>query len=367
MGQQGDRINDYANSMFAFEAMPEEWIRLCTRYLESLFGKTLEGKTVIDYAFGRGNWSLAFLNIGAAKVISVDASIDNVCRFQGYCEARGLDRIEVVQANFVEQVPQFKSDFVWVYGVLHHISEVETFLTALKRCARDEKTRFYFYHYNSGSPRAFLVDSCRKLLTYESRAAFEEDAPLFVRRARLRAKDDLVAPHVAWRSERELAALLGAYGFFPHRKDIPFEHFLSGTPAVEFSPHQWLCSLAPVSTSTFVGSATSELEKELAVVANVFEALVPCLGKEERRKVAIGLFNTYFSALGDHQRIEACLTELLVYLAALLRKHPDAMKSLESDASQTVNAWKASLEGMASIGAQGNRIEQAVSRARFRI
>jgi hypothetical protein len=57
----GQRINEYTNSMFRYEQLSKRWIASCAAYLQSLFGEELRGKTVVDYAFGRGNWSLAFL------------------------------------------------------------------------------------------------------------------------------------------------------------------------------------------------------------------------------------------------------------------------------------------------------------------
>ncbi|MEA2308752.1 MAG: hypothetical protein QOI65_1038, partial [Thermoleophilaceae bacterium] len=90
------QFDEYANSMFRYEGLPGSWIESCTGYLRTLFGDSLRGKTVIDYGFGRGNWSLAFLAAGAGKVIAIDASPAAVARFTDYCQTQDIDRIEVV-------------------------------------------------------------------------------------------------------------------------------------------------------------------------------------------------------------------------------------------------------------------------------
>lgn len=62
-------IGEYANSMFRFEQLHERWIESCTAYLVHLFGERIRDATVVDYAFGRGNWSLTFRHAGTARVI----------------------------------------------------------------------------------------------------------------------------------------------------------------------------------------------------------------------------------------------------------------------------------------------------------
>ncbi len=369
MASDAERINQYANAMFSAEALPEAWIARCADYLRFLFGDSLQGRTVIDYGFGRGNWSLAFLRVGAARVIAIDASSDNVRRFGSYCKSHSLSQVEVVEANFVEGPSSFTADLIWVYGVLQHIPEVDLFLDRLRSCADGPHSQFYFYHYNSGSPRAFLVENCRKLKVYSTQAQFESDAALFIRQARIRARDDLVAPHVAWRSSQELSALLRAKGFFPFRKDVVFEEFLTGVRPFEFLPHQWLCGLRPNALAAFEREPDVYAE-ELEVLEDIFCVLRPLLASSECEKVVIGLFNTYFSALAHGDAEGSFLTEVFVYLASLLRAHPEAVLQLKQRASRTLDSWKLSLEGNIKASCSElkmNKMEETMLRVRYRI
>ena len=196
MNSVAERINEYNNSMFRHERLHERWIASCADYLKTLFGDSLRGKTVIDYAFGRGNWSLAFLSAGAGKVISIDASTDTVARFKNYCRERNIANIEVMAGNIMEQDFAAKGDLMWVYGILPMIEDQVAFLNRIKTLASGPDAQFYVYQYNARSLREFTVQTCREGIVYQSESEFRTDSPLFVRPARLRARDDLAAPHV---------------------------------------------------------------------------------------------------------------------------------------------------------------------------
>src|SRR2546426_718736 len=135
--QAKQSINDYAQSMFRFEYLNEKWIRRCADYLHRIFGERIKGRVVLDYAFGRGNWSLAFLEAGAQKVIAIDAAESNVRKLVRYSEERNIDRLDVVEGNVLQAPMPYRADILWVYGILPCVSQPELFLSAICGLARD--------------------------------------------------------------------------------------------------------------------------------------------------------------------------------------------------------------------------------------
>src|SRR5215467_12461846 len=103
MGASSERIDDYANSMFAYERVHPRWIDSCARYLRYIFGEAIEGKVFLDYAFGRGNWSLAALQAGAKHVVAIDASTANVRRFTDYCREQDIHNIKIILGNILSE------------------------------------------------------------------------------------------------------------------------------------------------------------------------------------------------------------------------------------------------------------------------
>jgi SAM-dependent methyltransferase len=321
--------------MFRFESLPEEWIKSCTSYIQSIFGDMVKDKVVVDYAFGRGNWSLAFIAAGASKVVAIDASSDNVARFRAYCEAHGHSNIEVIQGNLLERELNVRADFFWVYGILQHLPDVDRFLERLKTLANPQSL-FYFYFYNGGSLREFTVDTCRRLLVYDSEAAFLADSPLFVRSARMRARDDLVTPHVDFLKGTEFQLLLRRNGFYPIRQDSDFSEFLRNKPTQDFYPHQVLATLDPTGEVALNDDRTRFTE-ESAVLAQIADSVLKMIeSPEARRKIAIGLFNTHFAYSGDGCDAGTAVVELFLYLINL-HLHEEG----EIDSSPTVQAYSA--------------------------
>src|SRR6185436_19673621 len=91
------KINNYANSMFRYEFLHETWLSACGKYLDYVFGDGgIHGRTVVDYAFGRGNWAIAFARCGAERVIAVDSSEDNCRKLRAYCEENKITNVEVI-------------------------------------------------------------------------------------------------------------------------------------------------------------------------------------------------------------------------------------------------------------------------------
>lgn len=318
---EGRRINEYANSMFRFEHLHDGWIQSCAAYLRYLFGEELQGKTVVDYAFGRGNWSLAFRLAGARRVIAIDASEDNVTRFRDFCRERDINNIEVICGNLLEQDIPVKADFIWLYGLLQNITDQPIFLEKLKSMASGPDALFYIYYYNAKSLRQFTVETCREIIVYASESEFVKDSYLFTRPARMRARDDLTAPHLSFRTAAELRELLRGQGLYVKRQDEDFQFFLKGIATEDFYPHQFLCSLNPkdeIETREPVVPFAREVEI-LRAVANVVFSLE--LSDAEKKNIAIGLFNTHFSFLTDGFYAKPSVIEIFLFLMyALLQK-----------------------------------------------
>lgn len=330
---QTTAINTYANSMFRHETMPEAWLNQCTQYLQFLFGESLRGATVVDYAFGRGNWSVAFLRAGAKKVIAIDAAEDNVKRFTEYCKTYGLTSIEVIHGNLLtDTFTPFEADLIWVYGILHHLGTPGVFLDALHPHLAPNG-QVYVYAYNAPSLRSVLVNAARKVQVISSEEAFAELSPLLIRPARMRLRDDWVAPVVDFYTPSQLETLLTTHGFYPCRQaDSDFQTFLTGQAPWDFYPLQVLCrpnarDAVPV---TAVAPPEDLLSNLNGVEHLVYALLESTPLQAQKRAFIIGLMNTYYANVGKAEALQT-LVELVLYSVHHLRAH--------ATADPTVEAW----------------------------
>jgi len=329
-------INEYANSMFRHEAMPEAWLAQCTAYVQKLFGTSLVGKTVVDYAFGRGNWSVAFLRAGAAKVIALDAAPDNVARFSAYCKEQGLSGIDVRHGNVLEaDIPGIQADLIWAYGILHHLPQPGAFLDAIRPWLLPQG-HLYVYAYNAPSLRSLLVNTARSVTVFHQEAAFTQVAPSLIRPARMRLRDDWVAPVVDFYTWPQLTQLLEAHGFYPTRSaDMDFQEFLTGHAPWDFYPHQVLCGLAPQANPEApqprpACPISEELQHLETLLAPLFQDALPQSVQINR---VIGLMNTYYAHVG--LSMDQTLLELLLYCVWAHRDDPHASQN------PTVQDWLA--------------------------
>lgn len=333
----GDKtINEYANSMFRFEGLNEAWLNSCADYLKLLFGDYFVGKTVIDYAFGRGNWSIAFQKAGAKEVISVDASYDNVRKFESFCKQNNITNISVIHGNILEQEMSLKADFVWLYGILPCIipKDIDIFLSATKQLLRDQQSQLYIYSYNRNSLRNLTVDLCRDLFTYKNEEEFINDNYLFLRSAKNRASDDLVAPCVNWFTEQELQNILKKNGLFVYRQDIDYFEFINNVVNEEFYPIQFLCGLRSSGEIT-VKQRVQGFEKEMKFLLLLARDIFPAFDDDdEYRKISIGLFNTHFASLKNGYKIREALIEIFLFLMRLLVQAKEFKKSKFSDITE---------------------------------
>lgn len=339
------QMNEYANSMFRFERMSDRWIASCAQYLSALFGETLHGKTVIDYAFGRGNWSLAFLLAGADKVIAIDASSDNVARLENYCRERNITDIEILTGNVLRQEISAKGDLIWLYGILSNIGDQEFFLKRVRALAADANALLYAYQYSANGLREFTVETCRSLLTYQTEAEFQTDSLLFVRPARMRARDDLTAPYARFSTAADLATLLRRCGFYPTRQDQDFQFFLHGKQTEDFCPHQFLCSLKSADEIE-INEPVVPYAREVKVLREIARAVLSLkLTDSERKYLAIGLFNTHFAFLKEGAEARDSVIELFLFLMNILLQKQVEPSNLSTQVGQYSELVKAALAG----------------------
>lgn len=314
-----DRINEYANNMFRFESINEAWINKCVEYIHFLFGDSIKEKCVLDYAFGRGNWSLAFLKAGAKFVVSIDASHDNTRRFRDYCSKNSIKNIEIITGNILEceniNIPN--ADLIWLYGILHHIDNPSYFINKLMPYT-NEDTLFYIYVYNKLSLRNFLVNSSRKILTYSSEEEFLLDIPYFTPEARRRARDDLTAPHIDWYKVEDLETLLQKVGLTAIRQDIDFYEFINGKPNEEFYPLQCLAKKSLFTQEQFKLYEPVSYKPEKKILENLFllanDSIIKVKGNN--KSLVFGLFNTYYSINSQSQ--QDIIINSFLYLSAII-------------------------------------------------
>lgn len=340
----GQRISEYTNSMFRYEQLSERWIASCAAYLQSLFAEELRGKTVVDYAFGRGNWSLAFLRAGAGKVIAVDASPDAVARLQAYCRDRNIRNIEILVANILEQDLTVKGDLIWLYGILPNVEDQATFLNRIKTLASGPDAEIYVYQFNARSLREFTVQTCRSIIVYQSESEFRRDSFLFVRPARMRARDDLTAPHVNFSTAYETRDLLMNCGVYIKRQDEDFQHFLHGTTTEDFYPHQFLCGLKASEQEISEPSVpyATEVEALRAIAQAVFS--LP-LTANEKKNIAIGLYNTHFAFMKAGVYAYDSIIEILLFLLYILLQSDARASELPPHVAQYYVLFRAALAG----------------------
>lgn len=315
------RINEYAGSMFAFDNIHSEWIARCARYLVEVFGEErIRGAKVLDYAFGRGNWSLAFVMAGAAKVVSIDASEGNVMRFSETCKGLHQDRIEIRLGNVLEKEIKETFDLVWLYGILPVVDDEYFLLEKIAPCLSPEG-EMLVYTYDSGSLRQRIVEAARRGLTYARMEDFYADSLLFAPSARLRARDDLTAPCIHWNSLDDLCSMITSVSLTPLRKVADFMTFSNTTEAPEFGPHHVVCqrrgvgaSAGPLETITTDNSWNIDAD----LIGDLADWIVENSGIE-KKAVSIGLFNSHFPAL-RHRGYEASLIDDFQFLLFAWKK-----------------------------------------------
>jgi len=312
-------LNDYANSMFRYEFFNEAWLVKCTDYLSNILNGKIKNKVVVDYAFGRGNWSIAFVKAGAKQVYAIDASKDNCERFQKYCDANNYNNITIIHGNILENTYKIKADLIWCYGIMciFNPADKSKFVNKIKLLAKDSSSLFYFYEYNADSLREFTVLSSRRFLQYSSEKEFLNDSFQYIRSARMRVRDDSTTPYVGFYNHSDLQKFYQKHGLYPIKQDIDFQEFL-GKKNEEFYPYQFLCSLSK-SNKIELCEQASPYSKERAVLKIIFEEIESKkLDSNLKRKIAIGLNNTHYGYLVEGRIIKDSIIEIFCFLLYVL-------------------------------------------------
>lgn len=345
------RIDGHANSMFRFEYLHDAWIDKCAAYLRTVFGDRIRGATVIDYAFGRGNWALAFIRAGAAFVYAIDASSSNVKRFRAYCHKAKVKNIDVIHGNILVDPIIIKADIVWVYGILPHIKAADRFVARLATLARDKQTLFLFYAYKAGSLRELVVTHARSKINCHSEAEFRQLSFSFTPAARMRARDDLTAPFIRWYSAPELCRLFDRHGLRPVREVEGFDEFLGNkTVCTEFSPFHIVCQKIGSRKAAVARHPIRESKvpiTDILIVRQLANAIFRSRTVDDRSKqrIALGLFNTHFSALYCPTKQGKLFVEDFLFLLYAAVIAGIKTKKLPQPASQICGAALDSLKG----------------------
>ncbi len=284
-------INSYANAMFRYEFLHETWLGACAKYLGYVFGNDgIRGRTVVDYAFGRGNWAIAFARCGAERVIAVDASEDNCRKLRAYCEENKITNVEVVFGNLAERDLDLACDILWFYGILPMLAEADAFLEKILAQV-SSAGQVLAYTYNADSLREWMVVTVRDCVFFANEDAFRDSSLYFTPAARLRARDDLVAPHITWDSAGTFAGRFARLGWHPAAQLQDFAPWLHGAHSGEFNPY--VMKFSRQRSSLVVASQEDNLT-DLAMLRAFSALLAQRLPASLRASFAIGLFNTHF-------------------------------------------------------------------------
>lgn len=295
--REAERINNYANSMFRYEVLHETWLSACGKYLNYVFGDdAIRDRTVVDYAFGRGNWTIAFARCGAKRVIAVDAAEDNCRKLQVYCKANDITNVEVICGNLVEQDLDIKCDIFWLYGILHHIAAQDKFLKRLASKVEPDGV-VLAYTYNANSLREWVVSTARGCFLFENEDDFRAHSFWFTPSARMRARDDLVAPYIRWDNSAQFVQKFKELGRYPAGQLHDFAPWLHGAHSGEF--HPYVMKFLRQRSSLIVTPQEDNLA-DLAILRAFSELITQRLPNSLRASFATGLYNTHFQNLSSN-------------------------------------------------------------------
>ena len=164
----------------------------------------------MDYGFGRGNWTLAFNQLKAKGVVSVDISKFNVTQLQNIVRDLNINKkITVINSDYSQEDTKIPyHDLHWNYGVFHHIKEIEMFLNNLSS-QKNMPTRGLFYAYEKNTIRSEVINEFRNFVQSPiNPAVFYKNRDQFNTRAYLRCIDDYSAPVVNFFTEKQLIEVL---------------------------------------------------------------------------------------------------------------------------------------------------------------
>lgn len=123
-----------------------------------------KGKRCLDAGCGGGRGSILMAQSGAAEVVAVDLSEQNIESTRKRAEQKGLSNITVRQSSLMElDLPDESFDVVWCNGVLHHTADPDRGLAEITRVLRTGG-HLWLYLYGSGGLYWHVMYWIRRLL-----------------------------------------------------------------------------------------------------------------------------------------------------------------------------------------------------------
>jgi len=303
MEAPGRAIEQYHRNMFNFDQPNPRWIASCAAYLNSIIPGGVEGKRVVDYGFGRGNWSLAFVELGASQVIAIDASAHAVDRFSSFVNDKGIDNISVRLGNSDEEELQEDVDVVFLYGILHHVKRPVKLLETAARMCNERNGSIVVYSYNADSLRQTIAEICRSAVGTDMEKLRDLSLTLHPE-ARIRAMDDLTAPFVFFWNNSELQGMVEQVGLAPVAQVADFAAFEGKSRAPEFEPYVLIASPRSDKKLDAIAAHASPNLPDLAHLTALADLVLVELHGEDRVKFAVGLYNTSFAVQGASEFFE---------------------------------------------------------------
>jgi hypothetical protein len=198
----------YSKELFGEFEYSEDWISNCSGYLKFLFGALPDAATAIDFGFGRGNWSLALLKLGADRVLALDISLYNVENFVNYCAKANIENIKplLIKPSADSEEKYFPEHYLhWNYGVIQHLPFPNIFLSHLSN-VKPKPMVGMIYAYERDSFRAKYIEIMRKFLCspINIKNVLNIKSGFISRRSYQRFIDDFGAEYVNFFSEYDL-------------------------------------------------------------------------------------------------------------------------------------------------------------------
>ena len=307
-------INDYAKSMFFFENLNDRWILKCKKYLLYIFKNKIKNSVIVDYAFGRGNWAIAFYELGAKKVIAVDKSNYNVIKLKKYLKKKSIKNIKVIKGDILNTKILENVDIFWIYGIFHHLKNIKKFILLLRNIWKKKEAIAMVYAYNNNSLREIVINFSRKYLKFKNYKQFLNSSYYFSHSSRLRIRDDLVVDHIKWYSQKELIDILKKYKFYGIKFCKSFENF-NGIKSSEFNAHHLLISKKKKNSSII---PPPKKNKDLIILLDLLNLIsIRIKSKKILKKFSIGLLNTHFN--GDNSNYNENFKRVLLFIFYIIK------------------------------------------------
>ncbi len=306
--------NEYAKSMFILERLNSNWIKKCKNYLKSIFKNKIKNSIVVDYAFGNGNWSVAFRDLGAKQVISIDDSQYNVDKFQDYIKRNNIKNIKIIKGDILDVRLDQKIDIFWIYGIFHHIQNISKFISNIKKSWRNSNSTALIYVYNKYSLRELIINFSRKFLKFKNYNEFKKNSFIFNNFARMRVRDDMVVNYIKWYSKYELLTFLKKKRLYANKFFGSFDSFL-GKKNFEFNPHLLLLSKRKLKKNI---KKKENYDLDLVILSNLLQIITAKVkNKSKLKNISIGLLNCHFN--GNYDDYSENLTRVALFLFYIVK------------------------------------------------